>query len=88
MVLVRVGGRALGIGVVGVRVRVVVCGRAGALGSPCARCSGPLWRGGGGLTLSPPGEIRARATQPPGHTDMPPGRPTAARARGRVRPEV
>ena len=50
---------------------------SGALGSVSVWCPRPRWGGWGSLALSPPGEIRARATQPPGHGDMLLG-PTAA----------
>ena len=57
------------------------CVLAGEGGDRCCRPRRGDW---GSVTLSPLGEIQARITQPPGHKDKPPGRPTTAVARGRV----
>ena len=65
---------------------VCECGHPGEVVR--ARRSRPHWGDRGSLTLNAPGEIRARATQPPGHKDMLPSRPTTAVARGRVGLEV
>ena len=60
-----VGGRAPGIGVVGVRVRAAVRGRAGPLGGMCARCSRPR-RG----TLGEPDAAPSRGRQGPGQRSL------------------
>ena len=43
------------------------------------------WGGHGSLALSPPGEARATASQPPGHRDTLPGRPPTAILRAQLR---
>ena len=66
---------------------VPVCGGGGGGGRGRGGC--PVLRAPGGrpgsVTLSPPGEMWARTTQPPGHKDKLPRRPVA---RGLVELEV
>ena len=54
-------------------------------GAVCPRCSGPRWGGWGSLTLSPPEEKQARATQPQRHRDMLPSCRMMAKAGGQHR---